>query len=153
MNACCMYVCTYLMCVVIPGLCRHSMVALRVIPVEELKPFYQLKNQGHTGKELVKAMVPKVPRSRTRQVEDDQMDTDEPKVSPEGLTSEEQAMMKELLADIYQAKVGAPLSNVLIMPILCDPVTTATVSTGAKRSSPQHHVPPGTTEVGESLHH
>ena len=124
-----------------------------MIPVEELKPFYQLKSQGHTGKELVKAMVPKMPRSRPRQVEDDQMDTDEPKASPEGLTMEEQAMMKELLSDIYKAKVGTPLSNVLFTVVLCDPVTTATVSIGAKRSSPQHHVPPGTSEVGKSLHH
>jgi protein polybromo-1 len=86
------------------GLCKHSMLALRVIPAGEVKSFVELKQEGYTGKELVRTLIPKVPRSTPKVTEGDPMETtDDAPVSSDTLKAE-QATMKDLLAAIYQAK-------------------------------------------------
>ena len=98
-------------------------MALRVIPLEDVEPFFSLKDEGLTGRQLLKLQVPScAPRStkQARSSEEEEEEEEEGEgtvevgsggglegeVNDEESLSEDAKMCKELLKAVKQAKVG-----------------------------------------------
>lgn len=104
------------------GVCPGSAMALRVIPLEEIEPFFALKDEGLTGRQLLKLQMPTfVPRSTKHQARSSDEEEEEEgegrmeigsrrgsegEAKDEESLSEDAKMCRDLLKAVKLAKVG-----------------------------------------------